>query len=71
MKFRGHDLAWGMQQAEDYTEHRYHQPSDEYKPSMDFTADAAMARFGFALGWAAAEQSNSWWKKATSLRRQD
>ncbi len=58
MKFRGHDLAWGMQQAEDYTEHRYHQPSDEYKPSMDFTADAAMARFGFALGWAAAEQSS-------------
>ena len=57
MKFRGHDLAWGVQQAEDYTKHRYHQPSDEYKPSMDFTADAAMARFGFALGWAAAEQN--------------
>jgi hypothetical protein len=23
---------------------------------MDFTGDAAMARFGFALGWAAASQ---------------
>ncbi len=57
MKFKGHDLSWGMKQAEDYTEHRYHQPSDEYNPGMDFTADAAMARFGFALGWAAAEQS--------------
>jgi hypothetical protein len=45
-----------MQQAEDYTTHHYHQPSDEYSPDMDFTGDAVMARFGFALGWAAASQ---------------
>ena len=70
MKFKGHDLAWGMEQAEDYTEHRYHQPSDEYKPSMDFTADAAMARFGFALGWAAAEQSNLiQWEKGDEFEK--
>jgi Zn-dependent M28 family amino/carboxypeptidase len=54
VKYKGHDEAWGMQQAEDYTNHRYHQPSDEYRPDMDFTGDAAMARFGFALGWEAA-----------------
>ncbi|HYA97702.1 MAG TPA: peptidase M28, partial [Methylomirabilota bacterium] len=35
-------------------EHHYHQPSDEYRPEMDFTGDAKMARFGFALGWKAA-----------------
>ena len=54
VKYKGHDRAWGMQQAEEYTAKRYHQPSDEYHPSMDFTGDAAMARFGFALAWEAA-----------------
>ena len=34
-------------------EKHYHQPSDEYRADMDFTSDAAMARFGFALGWQA------------------
>jgi Zn-dependent M28 family amino/carboxypeptidase len=56
-KYKGHDAAWGMQQAEEYTSKHYHQPSDEYHPSMDFTGDAAMARFGFALGWEAASQA--------------
>jgi Zn-dependent M28 family amino/carboxypeptidase len=54
VKYRGHDAAWGTQQAEEYTNKHYHQPSDEYHPDMDFTGDAAMARFGFALGWEAA-----------------
>jgi Zn-dependent M28 family amino/carboxypeptidase len=63
-KYKGHDAAWGMQQAEEYTSKHYHQPSDEYHPSMDFTGDAAMARFGFVLGWEAASQSKlvSWQK---------
>ena len=56
MKYKGHNTDWGMQQAQDYTENHYHQPSDEYSPDMDFTGDAVMARFGFALGWAAASQ---------------
>ena len=54
MKFKGHDEAWGLAKEKEYTEQRYHQPSDEYKPEMDFTGDSAMARFGFALGWEAA-----------------
>jgi Zn-dependent M28 family amino/carboxypeptidase len=54
MKFKGHDEAWGLAQDKDYTENHYHQPSDEYHPEMDFIADSAMARFGFALGWEAA-----------------
>jgi Zn-dependent M28 family amino/carboxypeptidase len=64
MKYKGHDTAWGMQQAEDYTAKRYHQPTDEYRPEMDFTGDAAMARFGFALGWKAASipQTVGWEK---------
>ncbi|MBZ5573701.1 MAG: M28 family peptidase [Acidobacteriia bacterium] len=57
VKYKGHDVAWGKQQADDYTANRYHQPSDEYRADSDFTGDAAMARFGFALGWVAATQS--------------
>jgi len=54
MKYKHHNTDWGMHQAEEYTNKHYHQPSDEYDPSMDFTGDMVMARFGFALGWAAA-----------------
>ncbi len=54
MKFKGHDGAWGLEQEKDYVSKHYHQPSDEYHPEMDFVGDAAMARFGFALGWEAA-----------------
>ena len=54
MKFKGHDLAWGIAQDKEYVEKHYHQPSDEYHPEMNFVGDAAMARFGFALGWEAA-----------------
>jgi len=64
MKYKGHDSTWGMKQAEEYTAKHYHQPSDEYHPEMDFVGDAVMARFGFALGWVAASQSQevSWTK---------
>jgi Zn-dependent M28 family amino/carboxypeptidase len=54
MKYKGHPESWGIEQAREYVENRYHQPSDEYHPEMDFTGDSAMARFGFALGWEAA-----------------
>jgi Zn-dependent M28 family amino/carboxypeptidase len=64
MKFKGHDEAWGLAQNKEYTEKHYHQPSDEYHPEMDFTGDAAMARFGFALGWEAASFSKlTGWQK--------
>jgi len=54
MKYKDHPAEWGMQQAEEYTAKHYHQPSDEYRPEMDFRSDAVMARFGLALGWKAA-----------------
>jgi Zn-dependent M28 family amino/carboxypeptidase len=64
MKFKGHDEAWGLEKDADYTAHHYHQPSDEYRPGMDYTSDAAMARFGFALGWVAGSQPHLVdWKK--------
>ena len=53
VKFAGHTPEWGKAQHEQYTAKRYHRPSDEFSPSMDFTSDAEMAKFGFALGWQA------------------
>ena len=54
--FKGHDMAWGEEKERDYVAHRYHQPSDEYRADMDFSADAKLARFGLVLGWEAANQ---------------
>lgn len=54
--FKGHDLAWGEEKERDYVAHRYHQPSDEYRPDMDFTADAKLAKVGLAIGWDVADQ---------------
>jgi len=70
MKFKGHDEAWGVAQDADYAAHHYHQPSDEYHPGMDYTSDAAMARFGFALGWEAANQARLvGWRKGDEFER--
>jgi Zn-dependent M28 family amino/carboxypeptidase len=55
-KYQGHDAEWGKQQAREYVAKHYHQPSDEYRPDMDFRGDAVMAQFGIALGWQAANQ---------------
>lgn len=70
MRFKHHDEAWGLAQDADYTKNHYHQPSDEYHPGMDYTSTAAMARFGFALGWEAANQAGSvTWKKGDEFER--
>jgi Zn-dependent M28 family amino/carboxypeptidase len=53
VKFAGHPAEWGKGQHEEYTAKHYHRPSDEFSPTMDFTSDAAVAKFGFALGWQA------------------
>ena len=57
LKYSGHDREWGAQQAKEFVAQHYHQPSDEYRPEMDFRGDAVMARFGVALGWLAADQA--------------
>jgi Zn-dependent M28 family amino/carboxypeptidase len=56
LKFTGHDAAWGDAQEKDYVDHRYHQPTDEYREYMDFSGLAKMARFGYALGLKVASQ---------------
>ncbi len=56
--FAGHDESWGENQMKDYTSERYHQPSDEYRPEMDFRGNARMAQFGFDLGWLASSATS-------------
>jgi Zn-dependent M28 family amino/carboxypeptidase len=49
----GRPAGWGLQQADDYTAHRYHQPSDEYRADFDLAGAAQLAdivhRFGVAI----------------------
>jgi Zn-dependent M28 family amino/carboxypeptidase len=51
--FVGRPAGWGLQQSDDYTAHRYHQPSDEYRSNFDLRGAAQLAeivyRFGFSL----------------------
>jgi Zn-dependent M28 family amino/carboxypeptidase len=58
-KFAGHPEQWGKEQREAYTAKHYHQTSDEYSPDMDFATNAALARFGFALGWQASSANGT------------
>ena len=62
LKFAGHPPEWGKAQRDEYTAKHYHQPSDEYRADMDFASNAALAKFGFALGWEAlnAKQPIGW-----------
>ncbi len=43
-----------MAQFTDYNEHRYHQPSDQFDPSWDFSEGVQMAQLGYWMGWEAA-----------------
>ena len=49
----GRPAGWGQQQADDYTAHRYHQPSDEYRSNFDLSGAAQLGeivyRFGMSL----------------------
>jgi len=51
--FIGRPKGWGVEQNEDYTAKRYHQPSDAYRPDFDLTGAAQLAdiilRFGTSV----------------------
>jgi Zn-dependent M28 family amino/carboxypeptidase len=42
--------GWGLQQAEDYTAHRYHQPSDEYRSDFDLRGAAQLGEIVYRFG---------------------
>ena len=51
--FVGRARTWGSEQNEDYTAHRYHQPSDEYRENFDLGGAVQLSnillRFGMEL----------------------
>src|SRR5215468_7205337 len=49
-KFVGHHDKWGEEQFQDYNQHRYHQPSDEYSPNWNFSGMVQQARLAFWIG---------------------
>jgi Zn-dependent M28 family amino/carboxypeptidase len=46
---RGHDAAYGEKLFEEYNNHHYHQPSDEFDPSWDLAGTVQETRFVFRL----------------------
>ena len=49
--YEGHDGAWGVAKEKDFNDNHYHNVSDNFDPTWDFTGDANLARFGIDLGW--------------------
>jgi len=49
--YEGHDRAWGAAQEKEFNDNHYHNFSDNFDPTWDFTGDAKLARFGIDLGW--------------------
>jgi Zn-dependent M28 family amino/carboxypeptidase len=68
--FVGRAKEWGAQQGEDYTAHRYHQPSDEYRADWDLRGAVQLSEIvrDFALSLA---NSATWpaWSKDAEFRR--
>jgi Zn-dependent M28 family amino/carboxypeptidase len=48
--FVGRPREWGRQQHDDYTAHRYHQPSDQYRPNMDLSGAVQLAEIVLKFG---------------------
>jgi hypothetical protein len=49
----GHEKDWGLKHHDDYTAHRYHQPSDEYHEGWNLSGAVQLSeivqRFGYQL----------------------
>jgi Zn-dependent M28 family amino/carboxypeptidase len=58
----GRPAGWGQKQAEDWTAHNYHQPSDEYRNDFDLTGAAQLGEIVYRLGVALgnAERVPTW-----------
>ncbi len=69
--FVGRPAGWGKQQDDDYTAHRYHQPSDEYRPDFDLSGAVQLSNLVLRFG---RELANSpavpVWSKGAEFHRQ-
>jgi Zn-dependent M28 family amino/carboxypeptidase len=48
--FIGRPPEWGRQQEDDYTAHRYHQPSDEYRPGLNLEGAVQLSEIVLQFG---------------------
>ena len=68
--FVGHAANWGEEQFNDYNQHRYHQPSDEYSPNWDFSGMVQQARLAFWVGLRVANAAEiPQWNKGDEFER--
>ncbi|MEX1185006.1 MAG: M28 family peptidase [Gemmatimonadaceae bacterium] len=69
VQFVGRPEGWGVEQNEDYTAHRYHQPSDEYRPDFDLTGAAQLAGIAYRFGsWLADSPVVPTWNQDAEFR---
>ena len=70
--YEGRAKEWGPQQDEEYTSHRYHQPSDEYGAGFDLGGAVQLSDIvlRFATQLANATTTPAWSKDAEFVRRQ-
>jgi len=54
--YYGKPAGYGDQLFNDYNDHRYHQPSDEYREDWDFAGPEEAVQFGFMIGTAVANE---------------
>ena len=68
--FIDHPQGWGSQQDDYYTEHNYHQPSDEYDPKFDLSGATQLSQIVLRLGLRLANDPG-WptWSKGAEFRR--
>lgn len=62
LDYIGKPAGYGAQKWQEYEEHRYHRPKDEYDPAFDLSGSAAAARIAFYIGYrvAQADVSPTW-----------
>lgn len=66
----GKPAGWGQKADADYRAHRYHQPSDQFDPTWDYSAAKQAAEIGIYIGWAAANAPGlPGWKKGDEFER--
>lgn len=67
--FVGRAKEWGLQQQEDYTAHRYHQPSDEYRPDFDLSGAVQLSEIVLGFGrWIANAPGVPTWNTDAEFR---
>ena len=69
--FVGRARTWGSEQSEDYTSHRYHQPSDEYRADFDLSGAVQLSEILLRFGTELANSTvmPTWNKDAEFARR--